>query len=317
MFKALYLLYEASGKDLNDGAYYLLKVAKVLGIGTLSLAIVAATGLFFLQRTLIYPSSIVEGSRTKVDLPYEFGMTRYEQVMLKTIDNVQVHGYLIKSQRLKCSQTIVFLHANAGNMGHRLPVVKLLYDALNCNIFMLSYRGYGLSEGSPSEQGIQKDVDAALVFLAENENTRGNRLYFYGQSIGGAVAIDTCYRYAKAKTLPPSLTIAGLIVENTFTSLPDMVADLFPILSFASLLLLDRWDSKSKISHLAQIPILFLAGKKDTLVPPAQMRALYASSRSSPLPIRSFIEFQNGDHNNTCVQPGYFDHISSWFAKLD
>ena len=120
--------------------------------------IAGVTLLYFNQNQLIYPSAFPEGSRTKVQKPNEFGLNDWEDVELTTQDSVKIKAYLIK-KRLGSKtgplskHTLIYFHANAGNMGHRLPIAKAFQDRFQCNILMLSYRGYGLSEGSASEQG--------------------------------------------------------------------------------------------------------------------------------------------------------------------
>ncbi|PVV01553.1 hypothetical protein BB560_004026 [Smittium megazygosporum] len=341
MLKALYYLLWDNPKAYNTVVNYTIQTSKYLLIGFTSVCTVTLVALFLLQRKLIYPSSFPQGSRHEVMLPSAYGLSRFENETLTTKDGVKIHIYLIKSNMLNCKNTLLFFHANAGNMGHRLPIVKCLFDQLHCNILMLSYRGYGKSLGSPSEHGIQADVDALFEFALSNEYTKDTSFFCYGQSIGGAVAIDTCYRYAD------SGRISGLIVENTFLSLPLVATHLFPALSPFKFVVRDKWDSKSKIASLQDsLPILFLSGKKDTLVPTSHMIKLAAIARakraenllneksneetssskaetlkpetSMPNTVHNvtFIQFHNGDHNTTCIQPGYFDSIFSWWSNF-
>jgi abhydrolase domain-containing protein 13 len=126
------------------------------------LALTATAGviatLYFQQTKLIYPSAFPEGSRQQVPKPSEFGMNDYQDVVLKASDGVALKAYFIKNGASKT--TLIYYHANAGNMGHRLPIAKQLMDRLGCNVFMLSYRGYGLSEGEANEKGMKLDAQA-------------------------------------------------------------------------------------------------------------------------------------------------------------
>ncbi|KAJ1498678.1 hypothetical protein HMI56_004846, partial [Coelomomyces lativittatus] len=108
--------------------------------------------------------------------------------------------------------TVLFFHGNAGNIGHRLPIAKGLVQSLHCNVFMLSYRGYGKSEGTPDEAGLQLDAQAALVYLTSHPILKSVPIYVMGQSIGGAVALHLVANQ-------PSQQVHGLILENTFLSL--------------------------------------------------------------------------------------------------
>lgn len=108
-------------------------------------------------------------------------------------------------------------HGNAGNIGYRLPIAKVLVNELRCNVLMLQYRGYGLSSGNPSEKGINIDAQAALDYIRDRRELRGTRLVLYGQSLGGAVCVNLA---AKNKRRGD---IAGVILENTFTSMRKMI----------------------------------------------------------------------------------------------
>ena len=108
-------------------------------------------------------------------------------------------------------------HGNAGNIGYRLPIAKVLAEELGCNVFMLQYRGYGLSTGAPNEKGINIDAQTGLDYIRNRHELRNTRIVLYGQSLGGAVAIGLAARNKK------SGDIAGIILENTFTSIRKMI----------------------------------------------------------------------------------------------
>lgn len=108
-------------------------------------------------------------------------------------------------------------HGNAGNIGHRVPIAKILEENSGCNIFMPEYRGYGLSSGAPNEQGLLIDAQTALDYIRQQEETRGGKIVIYGQSLGGAVAVQL------AATNQEAGDIAGLILENTFTTMRKLI----------------------------------------------------------------------------------------------
>jgi len=149
--------------------------AKILASGSL-VAVTGLAGLLYtFQTSIIYPASLPQGSRTVVATPSEFGIP-YEDITLTSPDGIKLKAYLMlqKPNEKTYSSfssgeegskggpvgppTIFLLHANAGNMGHRIPIAKVFYNNLKCNVFMLSYRGYGLSEGTPNEKGIRLDA---------------------------------------------------------------------------------------------------------------------------------------------------------------
>lgn len=122
-------------------------------------------------------------------------------------------------------------HGNAGNIGHRVPIAKVLEEQIGCNVFMLEYRGYGLSTGTPDEDGINIDAQTAIDFIRNQEETRNDKIIVYGESIGGACAIRLVANNQDAGD------VAGLILINTFTSIRKLIpssaacASLFTIIA--------------------------------------------------------------------------------------
>lgn len=108
-------------------------------------------------------------------------------------------------------------HGNAGNIGHRVPIAKVLQDTLQCNVFMLEYRGYGLSTGAPDEAGLKIDAQTALDYIQRRPETRNDTIVIYGQSLGGAVAINLVATHQEQGD------IGGLILENTFLSIRKLI----------------------------------------------------------------------------------------------
>ncbi|KAJ1759080.1 bem46 protein, variant [Coemansia sp. RSA 1591] len=274
-----------------------------VGLGTVALAIV-----WVFQRDMVYPAAFPAHSRERVPLPSQFGMPHFDDIRLETPDKVVIRGYLIKQatdEETKRAPTLLYFHANAGNMGHRLPIAKLIYDAAKCNVFMLSYRGYGLSEGRPSEPGLRTDATTALEFIRSHPLTANTKLVAYGQSLGGAVAIDTVASYESE--------FSGLILENTFLSIPKLIPNVLPILKYVTFLSSEKWDSESQIQRITRVPILFLSGLQDELVPPPHMRQLFELASGVEKARITWEEFVRGNHNDTCVQPTYFERISEWW----
>ena len=108
-------------------------------------------------------------------------------------------------------------HGNAGNIGHRIPIARVLEENSGCGILMLEYRGYGLSSGTPNEEGLIIDAQAGLDYIRQNKRTQGGKIIVYGQSLGGAVGIQLVAKNQEAGD------IAGLILENTFTSMKKLI----------------------------------------------------------------------------------------------
>ncbi|KAJ3217367.1 hypothetical protein HDU67_008069 [Dinochytrium kinnereticum] len=283
-------------------------------------------------------AALPHGSRTVVARPDQMRMPDFEDLTLTTSDGVKIRAYAIRNTlprslspdfeglRFRGSAaatadgisdcTLLYLHANAGNMGHRLPIAHVFYNRVRCNVFMLSYRGYGLSEGEPSEKGIKLDAQAALDWITSHPQFGKTKIIVYGQSIGGAVAIDLVQRNPTK--------VSALIVENTFLSLRKLIPHVMPVATYFTFLCNQIWDSEKAIASIpASIPILFLSGSKDELIPKKQMEMLADAARAArskggekkaeKLKGVRFDSFANGMHNDTCVQEGYFDCVEAFW----
>ena len=167
---------------------------------------------------LIYPRNIPPDARTDVPRPSYFGMTDYEELVIPTPDGESLSAfYLRASKRYARNITILMFHGNAGNIGHRVPIAKILVENMGFHVLMLEYRGYGLSSGTPNEKGLMIDAQTGLDYIRQRTELRGTRIVVFGQSIGGAVAIGLTLKNQKQGD------IAGLILENTFTSMRKLI----------------------------------------------------------------------------------------------
>ena len=133
-------------------------------------------------------------------------------------ENGRLNGFLFKCDDGKCP-TIIFFHGNAGNAANRTPMVEFMRTLLHVNVFIFDYSGYGLSRGIPSEKQFYRDGQDAINFV-ESRDDLGEGIFLFGRSLGGAVVIDLAVR-------PENENLSGIIVENTFTSVPAMGTVLF------------------------------------------------------------------------------------------
>jgi len=175
----------------------------------------------------------------------------YEDVFFKTSDNKLLNGWYIPSGKEKF--TLLFCHGNAGNISHRLEKILLLHD-LDLNIFIFDYRGYGKSEGKPSETGLYRDTEAAYGYLLKERGIPEDKIILYGESIGGGVVIDLAQR-ARVK---------ALITEGAFTSLKDMARVAFPLVP--PVMIGRQYDSLHKIRTIS-CPKLIIHSTDDEIVP--------------------------------------------------
>ncbi len=247
-----------------------------------------------LQRKLIFFPTF-----TLVYTPADAGMA-YEDVRFRASDGVTLHGWMVPSPG--SDVTLLFLHGNAGNIGDRVENVQRLHTS-GLNVFIPDYRGYGLSEGSPSEQGLYDDAQAAYALLRSRGDVDPERIAIFGRSLGGAVAVDLasrvpCYR---------------LILESTFTSAGDMAASMLPFLPMKRIMT-ERFDSAGKIGRI-RAPLLQFHGTRDEIVPYRLGRALH---ELAPEP-KEFVPIPGAMHNDTYFVGGrdYFEKIRSFLLLPD
>lgn len=195
--------------------------------------------------------------------PDQFGIEDWEELSIPTPDGETLSAFLVKppnkSQALPV--TIISFHGNAGNIGHRLPIARVLAQDLQCTTLMLEYRGYGLSTGTPNEKGLAIDAQTGLDYIRNRADLQGNKIIVYGQSLGGAVGIDLV---SKNKGTGD---IKGLILENTFLSVAKMIPNVMPVATYLTPLCHQHWKSEEMIPQITDVPVLFLSGLRDELVP--------------------------------------------------
>ncbi|KAL4893296.1 Alpha/Beta hydrolase protein [Aspergillus ambiguus] len=272
------------------------------------LAVVASGLLYFKQNELIYPRNVPVDARTNVPQPRQFGITDYEDLHIPTPDGESLHALFMRpaSRRAGRNLTVMMFHGNAGNIGHRIPIAKVLQDVLGCNVLMLEYRGYGLSTGVPDENGLKIDAQTGLDYLRQRVETRNTKIVIYGQSIGGAVAINL------VATNQDKGDIHGLILENTFLSIRKLIPTVFPPARYLARFCHQYWNSEESLPKITDVPILFLSGLKDEIVPPSNMAQLFAICKSRRKVWRTL---PNGAHNDSVAEPGYFEHIHSFLME--
>lgn len=232
---------------------------------------------------------------------FETGEGNFKEIFLTTEDAVRIQVWFFKQINSKSVPTLLFCHSNAGNLSHRLPNIRDLFHNLGINILIVSYRGYGKSQGSPSESGIKLDMDACMKWLLNEPSIDPEKIICFGRSLGGAVAIDTVYRYPK--------NIKGLILENTFTSIPDMVDIVLPEFKYFKRLCINNWDSHTRIKSIT-CPILFLSAKKDEVVPQSHMTCL--EKQASNASTKNMIVFESGRHMDLTSQHNYYKYFKDF-----
>lgn len=202
-------------------------------------------------------------SRTEVPRPSQFGIKDFEELVIPTDDGEKLSAFYIRGPRggRNSDVTVLMFHGNAGNIGHRLPIARVLVNLIGCNVFMLEYRGYGTSTGDPDEEGLTIDAQTGLAYLRDRAETRDHKFIVYGQSLGGAVSIKLVAANQERGD------IAGLILENTFLSMRKLIPSVLPPAKYFTLLCHQVWPSETFIPTITEVPILFLSGLQDEIVP--------------------------------------------------
>ncbi len=257
--------------------------------------------MLFEDRFIYFPSKYPEGA-WDVDRRGAASV-KVEDVWFQAADGVKLHGWYCTPRRNDDAaeqpqrlMTLLWFHGNAGNITSRYSMMERLVE-LPVEVFIIDYRGYGRSEGSPSEQGLYADARGAWDYLTGARGILSANIVVFGDSLGGAVAIDLATRVEPA----------GLVVQSSFTSIRDMAAEVMPFVP--GFILRTKMDSLSKIASV-RAPVLFIHSPTDELVPYRFGRALYDAA---PAP-KQFYEVKGASHNETDTVGGraYFDAIGDF-----
>lgn len=238
-----------------------------------------------------FQSKLVYHPRAELDAtPAEYGLA-FEDVELTTTDGVRLHGWYVPAE--DACGTILLLHGNGGNVSHRTDLLRLL-NAQRCNVLVIDYRGYGQSQGKPTEKGTYEDAMTAWRHLTQTRGLVPGQIVLHGRSLGGAVAT----------WLATQVEPAGLIVESSFTSARDMGAEILPI--FPRFLIRFRYNSIDRIAHVG-CPLLVIHSRDDDLVPYSMGERLYEAARDP----KTFVQIEGG-HNE-----GYLLSVDTYTDALD
>ncbi|TAN62626.1 MAG: alpha/beta hydrolase [Magnetospirillum sp.] len=223
----------------------------VLAFGGLYMVLIGAVALG--QRGMIYHPDPVRSD------PVEAGVPEMVPVPLRADDGWPVGGWYAPP-RNPAKATVVFFHGNSGTVGSRAFKARALLDD-GYGVFLLEYRGYGGSPGSPSEKGLYADGRAAIQWLV-GRGVPASRLVLYGESLGSGVAMEM------TRLIEPMM----VVLECPFTTLPDLAPPyILPVLARA--FMVDRFDNLSKVPRLT-VPLLVVHGDHDETVPVAMGHAL-------------------------------------------
>ena len=296
-------------------------------VGLLLLPVVAM-GLMerFERKFVFFPTAAIE--LTPSDAGLEF-----EDVYFVTDDGIRLNGWYVPAPRPESGisgntdidtpassnelgsadtpeVTILWFHGNGGNIGHRVGDLALISRRLGVNSFIFDYRGYGRSEGKPSESGVYRDARAALDYLTSRSDVDPEGIVFFGRSLGTAVAVELAED--RAGESAGGKTPYGMILVSPLTTLKDMARVLHPLLPL-HLLVGSRFNSLSRIGNV-HCPLLVIHGENDEIIPLEQGRELFAAANSP----KRFLSLPTTGHNDSFSGSGaeLWQSLDNFLASL-
>lgn len=233
---------------------------------------IAALMLISQSRQVYFPT------RGLITTPLDHGMP-FEDVSLLSDDGVALHAWFVPAREVPRG-ALLFLHGNAGNISHRIDSIRIFHE-LGLSVLIVDYRGYGRSEGRPTEAGTYGDALAAWRYLREQREVPAQQIVVFGRSLGSAVAAWLAARES----------VAAVILESPFTSAPDLGAELLPWLPI-------RWLLRFEYDTLAAVraidaPLLVVHSRDDEIVPFHHGKTIFDAAT----PPKMFLEIEGG-HND-------------------
>ncbi|MCI0681899.1 MAG: alpha/beta hydrolase [Gemmataceae bacterium] len=195
--------------------------------------------------------------------PYELPPAPNEEIALVLADGAKLHARWAPHPR--ATSTVLFFHGNGGNIDGWGQAVREVWQQLDASVLIVDYPGYGHSEGKPSEAGCYAAADAAYRWLVEQQHVPPERIIVWGESLGGAVAVELASRQPHR----------ALVLVRTFTSLPEVADDQLPLLA-SSLFLTNRFPSVERIG-LCKSPVFIASAEKDRIIQPRHGQRLHAA----------------------------------------
>jgi uncharacterized protein len=220
-----------------------------------------------------------------------------EERWLTASDGVRIHGWWIAVPESKVAT--IFLHGNAGNITHRGRHAEQITGA-GSSLLLMDYRGYGRSEGSPSEKGLYADADAAYDSVIA-EGYAPHQIILHGESLGTAVAMELAVRRG----------CGGVILESPLRSAGRIAGGILP---FFGPMLVRGFDTESRIAQL-RAPLLVVHGNRDEVVPFSHGKAIF---EAAPEP-KWFWEVEGGNHNDLLFTGAkeYRQRLRDFYSKVN
>ena len=244
----------------------------------------------FESSAIFQPSRYPEGNWQPAGL-------QFEDAWFASADGTHLHGWYVPHEHPRA--TVLYCHGNAGNLSGWADVLRILHDRVGVAVMIFDYRGYGRSEGKPSEEGVLADARAARAWLARRAKIAENQIVLMGRSLGGGVAVD----------LAAADGARALVLESTFTSLPDVAQTMFPLLP-VRLVMQTKFNSAAKIANYHG-PLLQSHGTADRLIPYRIGCKLFDAANQP----KQFVPIPGGDHNDPQTEE-FYRVLSAFLDRL-
>lgn len=271
---------------------FLLPFLRILVLAYIGLAI----ALYFGQSNLVYMPS-----QTLTETPATIGL-KFEDIQITTKDNVNLDAWFVpaKENDQIGKGVILFCHGNGGNIGNRVSYLPIFKD-LGLSTFLFDYRGYGKSEGKPTEAGTYADVEAAWQYLTQERKISPKKIIIYGESLGGAIAAYI----AQLTSQDLKNNAGGLVLASTFTSISDRASELY---SFLPIRFLSRfyYNSLERLPSI-KIPVLIIHSTEDEIIPFHHSDRNFQAANQP----KKLVKLR-GDHNS-----GFLDSLETYRNGLN
>jgi len=265
-------------------------LGKLLRYGLAVVLLLLVVVMLFEEHLIFFPARYPAGDWQPEGLVFEDAWFRAD-------DGTRLHGWYVDHPRPRA--VLLWSHGNAGNLAGRADLLEELHRRTGVAVLIYDYRGYGRSEGRPSEEGILADARAARRWLAQRAGVAEKDIVLYGRSLGGAVSVD----------LAAADGARGLVLDGAFTSIPDVAASHFPWLP-VRWLLHTRLDALSKTGRYHG-PLLQIHGDADTVVPIELGRRLFAAANEP----KRLLVLSGADHNDFPPDE-YFEALVDFLDSL-
>ena len=253
---------------------------------------ILAVVLYFMQPKFLY-----RPMQEVFSTPAEIGL-HFDKVIFKSADGINLNGWYVPVDNPKF--TLLFCHGNGGNIAHRLDSINIFHN-LGLNCFVFDYRGYGDSNGKPSEEGTHLDAMAAYKWLIEEKKIPADNIIIFGRSLGGSIA---AYLATKVKT-------GGLVVESAFTTYVDMGKEYYPYMPVKWFAMFS-YRTTDYVKNV-NCPVMFIYSRNDEIVPYKFGLELYEAANEP----KEFIEIF-GSHNDCFLVSGeiYTEVWEKWLNLI-